>query len=294
MSLIMRSAKRRSKAYLDAGTAFKVQSFLVSIATPRMPHIGKELAMTISHRLAVSCVLLMLAAAPVQAQIPDTFTNLKVLPKDIKKPELIKVMRAFSNDLGVRCVHCHAATNPEDLSTFNWASDQKPTKDIAREMVKMSHDINETLDKQLGEARPDHLDVTCFTCHHGNHKPETLADALAPVAKKDGPDAAVARYRELRKEYYGGATFDFTEWSLVQVAEELSHDPAQTKAAVALLNVNLEFYPESAATYARMAEIQLASGDQAAAMASFEKAAQLAPEDERLKARIEAVKSGKK
>ena len=250
--------------------------------------------MTLSHRIAVSCALLFFAAAPSQAQIPDKFTNLKVLPKDIKKPELIQVMRGFAGDLGVRCVHCHTATNPEDLSTFNWASDQKPTKDIARAMMKMSSDINETLDKQLGETRPDHLDVTCFTCHHGNHKPETLADALVPVIKKDGPDAAVARYRELRKEYYGQATFDFSEWSLVTVAEELGRDPAQAKAAIALLNLNLEFYPESAATYARMAEIQHASGDTAAALASFEKAAQLAPDDPRLKARIEAIKSGKK
>ena len=249
--------------------------------------------MTISHRLAVSCALLMLGAAPVRAQIPDTFTNLKVLPKDIKKPELIKVMRTFAGDLGVRCVHCHTATNPEDLSTFNWASDQKPTKDIARAMMKMSHDINETLDKELGPDHADHLKVSCNTCHHGLERPETLADALVPVVKKDGPDAAVARYRDLRKDYYGQASYDFSEWSLVGIAEDLAHDPAQIKGARALLNLNLEFYPESAATYARMAETYIAEGDTTTAMTHFDKALALAPEDDHLKRRVEQIKAKK-
>lgn len=249
--------------------------------------------MTISHRLAVSCALLILGAAPVQAQIPDTFTNLKVLPKDITKPELIKVMRGFAGDLGVRCAHCHTAQNPEDLSTFNWASDQKQTKLVARDMMQMAGDINQSLDKQLGEMRPEHLDVTCFTCHHGNMKPETLADALVPVLKKDGPDAAVARYRDLRKEYYGQAAYDFSEWSLVTIAEDLGKDPAQINGARALLNLNLEFYPESAPTYARIAETYVAAGDTATAMTNFDKAMALAPEDHWVKRRVEQIKTKK-
>jgi len=250
--------------------------------------------MTISHRLAFSCVVMMLGAASAEAQIPDTFTNLKVLPKDIKKQELISVMRGFAGDLGVRCAHCHSAKDPEDLSTFNWASDQKPEKDIARSMMKMAKDTNDTLDKMLGEKHPDHLKVTCFTCHHGNSHPETLADALVPVLKKEGPDAAVARYRELRKDYYGAAAYDFTEWSLVSVAEEVGHDPAQATGARALLNLNLEFYPESAATYARLAETYLAAGDTTNALSNFDKAAKYAPEDPRLQKRIESLKTKKK
>jgi hypothetical protein len=44
--------------------------------------------------------------------------------KDTPKPELIKIMRQFAGDLGVRCGHCHYAKSPEDFSTFNFASDQ--------------------------------------------------------------------------------------------------------------------------------------------------------------------------
>lgn len=250
--------------------------------------------MTLSHRFAVFFALSTLCAASAHAQIPDKFTNLKVLPKDITKPELVNVMRGFASDLGVRCAHCHTAKDPHDLSTFNWASDQKPEKEIARAMMQLAEDTNERLDKVMGKEHADHLKVTCFTCHHGNHRPETLADALVPVLTKDGPDAAAARYRELRNEYYGQAAYDFSEWSLVSIAENLSKDPAQANGARALLNLNLEFYPESAATYARMAETYIAAGDTAAALTHFDKAMQLAPEDPRLKQRVDMIRGGKK
>jgi tetratricopeptide (TPR) repeat protein len=249
--------------------------------------------MTISHRLAVFCAVWLLGAAPAKAQIPDKFTNLKVLPRDISRPELIKVMRAFSNDLGVRCFHCHTARDPNDFSSFNWASDQKPEKDVARAMMGIVKDTNETLEKVMGKDHA-HLEVTCFTCHHGNQRPETLADALVPVLEKEGPDAAAARYRELRKERYGSAAYDFGEWSLVSIAEDLARDPAQVNGARALLNLNLEFYPESAATYARMAETYIAAGDTTTAMTNFDRALTLAPEDEHLKQRVDAIKAKKK
>jgi tetratricopeptide (TPR) repeat protein len=245
--------------------------------------------MKIAHRLAVGCATLMLVASSANAQIPDKFTNLKVLPKDTPKPELIKIMRQFSGDLGVRCGHCHEAKNPEDFSTINFASDQKPEKTIARNMMKMVQETNETVDK-IFKDDPNHLKVSCFTCHHGNEKPETLADAIVPVLKKDGPDAAATRYRDLRKDYYGSAAYDFTEWSLVEIAEDLRHDTAQIPNAQALLKLNLEFYPDSAPTYAQIAESYIAAGDTTTAMTNFDKAMQLAPDDPRLKGRVEQIK----
>ncbi|HXS10121.1 MAG TPA: c-type cytochrome [Candidatus Krumholzibacteria bacterium] len=247
--------------------------------------------MKFAHRLAVICAALVLAATSASAQIPDKFTNLKVLPKDTPKPELVKIMRGFAGDLGVRCGHCHYAKNPEDFSSFNFASDQKPEKEVARNMMRMAMDINKTLDKDFKDT-PDHLKVSCFTCHHGNEKPEKLADAIVPVLKKDGPEAAATRYRDLRKEYYGSAAYDFTEWSLVEIAEDLRHDPAQIKNARALLTLNLENFPESAQTYAQIAETYVAENDMTSAMTNFDKALQLAPDDPRLKARIEQVKAG--
>ncbi len=72
-------------------------------------------------------------AAPKKIMIPDTYTNLQVLPKDIKKPDLMPVMKSFSITMDVRCSHCHAV--PDDLSGGDFASDEKPTKVAARKML---------------------------------------------------------------------------------------------------------------------------------------------------------------
>ena len=70
-------------------------------------------------------------------------------------------------------------------------------------MMKMAHGTNEALDKIFKE-RPNHLKVSCFTCHHGIESPRRSRMPLA-YPPKDGPDAA-PRYRDLRKEYYGSRT----------------------------------------------------------------------------------------
>ncbi|MGH9510217.1 MAG: hypothetical protein ACRD2Q_04865 [Terriglobales bacterium] len=72
-------------------------------------------------------------APPKKIMIPDTYTNLQVLPKDIKKSDLLPVMKSFSMTMDVRCSHCHAVT--DDLSSGNFASDEKPTKLAARKML---------------------------------------------------------------------------------------------------------------------------------------------------------------
>lgn len=72
-------------------------------------------------------------AAPKKIMIPDTFTNLQVLPKDIKKPDLLPIMKSFAITMNVRCSHCHAV--PDDLSSGDFSSDEKPTKVAARKML---------------------------------------------------------------------------------------------------------------------------------------------------------------
>jgi tetratricopeptide (TPR) repeat protein len=247
--------------------------------------------MSVRHA-AVAAVWVGLATAA-QAQIPDTFTNLKVLPKDIAKPALIRVMREFSTALGVRCIHCHAGTDAVDLSKVDFASDDRENKLIARSMMGMTKDINESLQTDIGAMRPVHLEVTCFTCHHGNRRPETLEYALVSELVPHGIDSTLVKYRRLREEFYGRAAYDFGEWSLISIAEDLARDPNRAGAALALLNENLTHYPESAGTYARAAETYLAMGDTTTAMTQFDKALALAPEDPWLQRRIERVKTKK-
>ncbi|HUK32062.1 MAG TPA: hypothetical protein VLV89_13175 [Candidatus Acidoferrum sp.] len=72
--------------------------------------------------------------------IPDTFVNLKVLPKDINKPKLVDVMKRFSITFGVRCNYCHAVS--DDLTEGSFDSDEKDTKVKARELIRSILEMN--------------------------------------------------------------------------------------------------------------------------------------------------------
>jgi hypothetical protein len=66
--------------------------------------------------------------------IPDRFTNLMVLPKDISKPDLLNVMKLMTVTAPTgRCSYCHAVS--DDLTEGNLALDDKPTKLKARKMI---------------------------------------------------------------------------------------------------------------------------------------------------------------
>lgn len=75
------------------------------------------------------------APAPKPPNIPDTFTNLIVLPTTITKPELMTIMKQFSVTFKVRCSYCHEVS--DDLSTGSFASDSKPTKTEARKLMSL-------------------------------------------------------------------------------------------------------------------------------------------------------------
>jgi len=103
-------------------------------------------------------------------------TNLMVLPKDMTRQQVTQVMRGFTRALGVRCQYCHVGEG-NDLSTFDFASDAKPTKEIARTMLTMVEEINTKFLAGIGEpAAPGAAPapkLTCYTCHRGATRPAT-------------------------------------------------------------------------------------------------------------------------
>ena len=111
------------------------------------------------------------AAAP-------AFRNLKVLDRNISRDQLFPIMKGFAQSLGVRCSHCHVGTEGQPLSTFDFASDAKKEKLVARAMLVMVHRINaeEFRVKEFKDVK-----VTCYTCHRGALKPLTLPPP-APAA----------------------------------------------------------------------------------------------------------------
>jgi len=63
----------------------------------------------------------------------EKFKNIKVL-NDMTADQLGRVMNIMAASLGVKCSFCH--------NTDNYSSDEKRNKQTARNMIKMTFDIN--------------------------------------------------------------------------------------------------------------------------------------------------------
>ncbi len=103
----------------------------------------------------------------------EKFKNLKVLPKNISEQRIDTVMEEFSKALGVKCNFCHVQS-PTDSTQWDMAGDQKPEKNIARKMIKMSNKINKDFFKAKTKYGEDNavLEIHCMTCHRGKPHPE--------------------------------------------------------------------------------------------------------------------------
>jgi hypothetical protein len=97
-------------------------------------------------------------AAPAES----VFQNIKML-KRVPAGRLLAIMdESFGHGLGVGCGFCHVPGQ--------WASDQKPNKDVARDMLAMVGRINTDLRamRNLPDSNPS---IGCMTCHRGQQKP---------------------------------------------------------------------------------------------------------------------------
>jgi tetratricopeptide (TPR) repeat protein len=217
--------------------------------------------------------------------------NLQVLPKDMSRQQVGALMRgSVAAGLGVRCEYCHVQTQgPDGRQVDDYAADDKETKKVAREMFKMVMDVN----SKLKTIRPDITDrhqVTCETCHRGVAKPRTIQAEMADAAEAKGADSAVALYRDLRVKYYGREAYDFGEPGLLTAAQQISQLPNQRPAAIALLKVNLEYFPKSLPTYNELANQALAMNDTATAVDALTKALEVNPNDQRIQRRLQGLK----
>ena len=234
----------------------------------------------------VVAIVLSLAVGMGSTQVPNTFENLQVLPKDISKGELMGVMREMTGALGVRCNHCHVpGDNPNSLEGFDFASDEVDKKGIAREMMRMTQAINATY---MPKAKESPLRVQCVTCHHGVAVPAQLKDVLWDAAEADGLKGVDAKYRELRERYYGSFAYDFSPGPLNALAEEMAEE-GELQPAIGVMDLNLEFHPDNAYSYLLKGQIQAEAGDKSGAIASVKKALDLEPDNDWAKRLLERI-----
>jgi tetratricopeptide (TPR) repeat protein len=245
-------------------------------------------------RVRVSAVLvaLILSVAALAAQTPPPAPagappqgpppgpppkpkNLKILPSDIDHDQLIAIMRGFSMALGVRCTHCHVGQE-SDPRSMDFASDDKDDKQTAREMLKMTEAINKDYVAKISDNDPN-TRVTCVTCHRGQKEPPRPLDAiLSETVAKEGVDAAIAKYKQLRTESLEAGIYDFRDMSLLSVVRRLREEKKGDQS-LALAKASVDLFPNSSNVAAVLGMALFESGDRAAAKAQFDRALQIDP-----------------
>ncbi len=110
------------------------------------------------------------AQSPQEKTVEQVGKNIKVLT-GMPESQLIPVMNFFAASMGRRCNYCHV----NNQGQWDYASDAKPEKAAAREMIKMVMDINKTTERLKLDP------VSCYTCHRGRTSPQSIPALPLPL-----------------------------------------------------------------------------------------------------------------
>jgi outer membrane lipoprotein-sorting protein len=116
------------------------------------------------------------AQTPPEKTVEQAEKNIKVLT-GMPQSQLIPVMNFFAASMGRRCNYCHV----NNQGQWDYASDAKPEKTAAREMVKLVMDINKTTERLKLDP------VSCYTCHRGRTSPQSIP--MLPLPLPSPPNA---------------------------------------------------------------------------------------------------------
>ena len=106
-------------------------------------------------------------------------TNLLVLPKDTSRADVVTAMRGFTGALNVQCNYCHVQEGRGGRNDM--ALDDKPTKNAARLMMRMTASVNQQF---AGLGKADVQKVECGTCHRGAAIPEKFVPPPTPRGRR--------------------------------------------------------------------------------------------------------------
>ena len=110
------------------------------------------------------------AQPPQEKTVEQVAKNIKVLT-GMPESQLIPVMNFFAASLGRRCNYCHV----NNQGQWDYASDARPEKTAAREMIKLVLDINKTTERLKLDP------VSCYTCHRGRTSPQSIPALPLPL-----------------------------------------------------------------------------------------------------------------
>lgn len=201
--------------------------------------------------------------------------NLKVLPEDTSSADLRATMRGFAQGLGLRCSSCHVGEEGQPIFEYDFAADDKPLKLIARDMMRIVNDINETVGDIDRDEGHKFVKVNCVTCHRGQNRPRMIEDIIAETYAEGGVDAAIEKYMGLREQFYGGFTLDFSADRLAQIAQ--SFGGSAPEDALKVHDLNVELNPNAGAAYSGRGQAYQRAGDLEKALADYKKAMAVDP-----------------
>jgi hypothetical protein len=93
----------------------------------------------------------------------SVFKNIKIFQGRPASQVLRIMAQGFDPALGVSCSHCHVVGE--------YDKEDKPTKQIARDMFAMVNAINTQYLAKIKNLRSPNPSVSCTTCHRGQTRP---------------------------------------------------------------------------------------------------------------------------
>jgi len=217
-------------------------------------------------------------------------SNLQVLPKDWPGSRLRAPMTGFSRALGVRCSHCHVGEEGQPLSTYDFASDENPNKERAREMLRMLGSINDHL-KKIEPSGEQRVNMWCHTCHVGRAKPTTLDEELKEAYSRNGLEAALQHYSDLKEKYYGRGAYNFESERELNIFGYVVLGQNDADGAIRVLKMNTEKFPQSGNVWDSLGEAYMKAGDNKLAIESYQKSIELNPRNQNAKDMLEKLRS---
>lgn len=242
--------------------------------------------------LTLCIQLTFTSVSSAQFEWPDKSENLTVLPETTSAEQLSRIMRGWTNALGVRCSHCHVGQGP--LTEYDFVSDEKEAKEKTRLMIRMTRAINAEYISEISSLEANEADrirVNCMTCHRNVAKPMPLEQLLAQTYETDGVEEVFTHYDELREAYYGGFAYDFREGVLTRLGAQLSQQ-GNHEEALKVLDKEIELHDEFADVYQVQGQIWAQLGNTDNAIASYEKGKSLSSPraSQRFQAMIDELK----
>ena len=191
---------------------------------------------------------------------PALFVDAQVVPRE----NLQAIMQKTATDLGVTCNYCHSAERGSGAP--------EPKKDIARQMFVMTNELSAKVQTATGNAKAK---VECVTCHRGVPIPRQIGDIFTQtMVEKSLPDA-IAQHKDLREHFFGRQAYDFGEDSLLSLGQRIT--ASRPDDAIAILKLNLDFYPKSAKTLAAIGYAYTRKYDDESAIKYLEQAVEIEP-----------------